>query len=197
MFKKIITVALVIMSLFAVAIPMASADSNYRPYEHPVTMYVNTANGGTLNVRSIPDTTGALLGVLEFGSAVTVTGIDVYRPDWVSIRYSRGANGTAWVMTKFLSYNQPSKKAVEQAEVARQMATYKALDTSFLIAARPTSSGGWVNFRSAPSTSSGQIGTLRMGQLLTVVGETMDWYQAVDSTTGRLGWVSKAYVYRV
>ena len=169
----------------------------YRPYEHPVTMYVNTANGGTLNVRSIPDTTGALLGTLEFGSAVTVTGIDVYRPDWVSIRYSRGANGTAWVMTKFLSYNQPSKQAVEQAEVARQMATYRALDASFLIAARPASSGGWVNFRSAPSTSSGQIGTLRMGQLLTVVGETIDWYQAVDSATGRLGWVSKAYVYRV
>ena len=38
---------------------------------------------------------------------------------------------------------------------------------------------------------------VRMGQLLTVVGETMDWYQAVDSATGRLGWVSKAYVYRV
>ena len=36
-----------------------------------------------------------------------------------------------------------------------------------------------------------------MGHCLTVVGETADWYQAVDSATGRLGWVMKAYAGRV
>ena len=100
-------------------------------------------------------------------------------------------------MTKFLTYDRPDEQAVEQAEVARQMAAYRSLDAGFTVAARPTSSGGWVNFRSAPSTHSGQIGTLYMGHCLTVVGETADWYQAVDSATGRLGWVMKAYVGRV
>ena len=198
MLKKIIITALVIMTVVTAAVPMAMAESStYRPYANPVTMYVYTQNGGPLNVRRSPDTSSALIGKLDFGTAVTVTGIDVYKPDWVSIRYSAGTNGTAWVMTRFLTFDRPDGQAVEQAEVTRQMATYRSLDSNFTVAARPTSSGGWVNFRSAPSTHSGQIGTLYQGHLLTVVGETMDWYQAVDNATGRLGWVMKAYVGRV
>ena len=198
MLKKIIIVALVIMTVVTAAVPMAMADSGtWRKYANPVTMYVYTQNGGPLNVRLNPDTNSALIGNLPFGTAVTVTGTDTTRPNWVSIRYSAGNNGTGWVMSQFLTTTRPSEKDIEQAEVNRQMATYRAFDSNFTVSANPTSSTGWVNFRSAPSTHSSQIGTLYQGHLLTVVGETMDWYQAVDNVTGRLGWVMKAYVYRL
>ena len=198
MLKKIIIVALIIMTVVTAAVPMAMADSStWRKYANPVTMYVYTQNGGPLNVRRDPDINSALIGNLPFGTAVTVTGIDTARPNWVSIRYSAGNNGTAWVMSQFLTTAKPSEKDIEQTEVNRQMATYRAFDSNFTVAANPTSSTGWVNFRSAPSTHSNQIGTLYQGHLLTVVGETMDWYQAVDNATGRLGWVMKAYVFRL
>ena len=32
------------------------------------------------------------------------------------------------------------------------------------------------------------------GRVLTVTGETPEWYQAIDSVTGKTGFVSKAYV---
>ena len=197
MFKKIIITALVIMTVITSLVPVALADSGYRPYANPITMYVYTQNGGPLNVRRDPDINSALIGNLAFGTAVTVTGIDVNRPNWLAIRFSAGTNGIAWVMSQFLTTAKPTEKDIEQTEVNRQMATYRAFDISFTVAANPTSSTGWVNFRSAPSTHSGQIGTLYQGHLLTVVGETMDWYQAVDNATGRLGWVMKAYVFRL
>ena len=52
-------------------------------------------------------------------------------------------------------------------------------------------------FRSAPGTAASRITTLKDGRLLTVIGETLDWYKAIDSVTGMTGYVSKAYVQKV
>ena len=196
MFKKIIVIALVIMSLFTAVIPLASADnSTFRRYQTPVTMYVYTEDGGTLNVRSTPMTAVKnVITKLSFGSAVTVIGYDIAHPDWVAIQHTRGI---AWVMAKYLTGEQPARNAREQNQVNYQMSTYRAVTDNYTIVARPVNSNGWVNFRSAPRTHSKQIGVLQMGKTLTVIGETANWYQAVDSATGKIGYVSKAYAGRM
>lgn len=199
MFKKIMIFTLVIMAVLASLVPMAMADSGtYRRYQTPVTMYVYTLNGGSLNVRSTPKIVDRnIIGKLDFGAVVTVTGIDLSDPEWVSVKYSRGTDGTAWVMTRYLTDTKPGKNAKAKSDADRQMATYKTVADSFVISARPTQDEGWVNFRSAPSVHADRIGILKLGKILTVIGETADWYQAVDSTTGRIGYVNKAYVNRV
>ena len=199
MFKKILIIALVIMTVLTSLVPMAMADSGtYRRYQTPVTMYVYTQNGGSLNVRSTPKIADRnIIGKLDFGAVVTVTGIDMSSPEWVSIKYSKGSDGTAWVMTKFLTDTNPGQNAKARSDADRQMASYKTVADSFVISARPTSDGGWVNFRSAPSVHADRIGILQLGKTLTVIGETTDWYQAVDSATGRIGYVNKAYVNRL
>ena len=196
MFKKIIVIALVIMSLFTAVIPLASADnSTFRRYQTPVVMYVYTEDGGTLNVRSTPMTAVKnVITKLGFGSAVTVIGYDIAHPDWVAIQHTRGI---AWVMAKYLTGEQPARNAREQNQVNYQMSTYRAVTDSYTIIARPVNNNGWVNFRSAPSTHSKQIGVLRLGKALTVIGETANWYQVVYPATGKIGYVSKAYAGRM
>ena len=199
MFKKIIAIALIVLSLFALAIPasMAEPDPCDR-YSVPFTMYVRTANGGTLNVRNVPKTAEkSIIGRLEYGTAVTVLGVSRANADWVQIRYNKAKNGTAWVMADFLSLNAPSDADIAQAKIHHQEMYYKDIKNHFTVEARPSRTDGWVNFRTAPGTTAGRITTLKLGQRLTVIGETTDWYKAIDSVTGRTGYVSKSFVKKV
>ena len=122
MFKKLIAVALIIMSLFALTIPasMAASDPCDR-YSVPFTMYVRTANGGTLNVRNVPRVADkSMIGSLAYGTAVTVLGVSRANPDWVQIRYNKAKGGTAWVMADFLSPNAPTDADIAQAKINHQ-----------------------------------------------------------------------------
>ena len=69
MFKKIIAIALIVMSLFALAIPAMAETKTTK------TMYVNTQNGGPLNVRTAPDSSkNNVICQYKYGDAVTVRG---------------------------------------------------------------------------------------------------------------------------
>ena len=191
MFKKVIALILIVMSLFALTIPASLAET--RKYASPVTMYVDTANGGPLNVRSAPDSSkNNVIGQYKYGDAVTVTG--TAGSGWYMIRCAKGTNNTGYVMAKFLTANKISDEAIAKKEIERQLNNYKAVE-HFTVVARPTNpETGWVNFRNNPGTSAGRIAALKNGQKLTVIGETLDWYKAIDSVTGLTGYVMKAYV---
>ena len=199
MFKKVIALALIVMSLLALFIPATLAESApCDRYSIPFTMYVKTASGGTLNVRNIPGTKGkSIIGTLDYGSAVTVLGVSKDDPAWVQIKYSKAKEGTAWVWAEYLSMNAPTAAEIALAQINHEMRSYKDV-AQFTVAARPSHPDtGWVNFRNAPGTSAGRITTLKDGQILTVIGETADWYKAIDSVTGLTGYVSKAFVAKV
>ena len=193
MFKKVIALVLIVMSLFALSIPGTLAET--KKYANPVTMYVDTANGGPLNVRSAPDSSkNNVIGQYKYGDAVTVTG--TAGSGWYMIRYTKGSNNTGYVMARFLTANKISDEAIAKKEIERQLNNYKAVE-HFTVAARPTNpETGWVNFRNAPGTSAGRIAALKDGRKLTVIGETLDWYKAVDSVTGLTGYVMKTFVAR-
>ena len=75
MLKKILIAALVIMTLLTAIIPSLAETANVKKYASPVTMYVKTANGGPLNVRSTPAIKdNNLIGQMNYGTKVTVTG---------------------------------------------------------------------------------------------------------------------------
>ena len=191
MFRKLIAAALIVMSLFALCIPASMAESRTAR-----TMYVNTANGGPLNVRTAPDDSkDNVICQYSYGDAVTVRGIA--KNGWYEISCPRAKTGTGYVMAKFLSATKISDEDIQKKEIERQMNHYHPV-ASFVIAARPTNPAtGWVNFRSAPGTGASRIATLKDGRLLTVIGETLDRYKAVDSVTGMTCCVMKAYAARV
>ena len=94
-----------------------------------------------------------------------------------------------------LSSVKPTKAETEQAYITHQMNHFKVITNRFLVIAHPENPAtGWVNFRSQPGTGKNVITKLNEGRVLTVTGETPEWYQAIDSVTGKTGFVSKAYV---
>ena len=194
MLKKIIALALVIMGLVGIMIPAAMAENtNVRKYSSPVTMYVKTQNGGPLNVRTAPVITKTnCIGQINYGKAVKVIGTAASSSDWVAISFN---NRTAFVMVQYLSSVKPTKAETEQAYITHQMNHFKVITNRFVVIAHPENPAtGWVNFRSQPGTGKNVITKLNEGRVLTVTGETPEWYQAIDSVTGKTGFVSKAYV---
>ncbi|MBQ7182769.1 MAG: SH3 domain-containing protein [Clostridia bacterium] len=193
MLKKLIALALVIMSIIGIMIPVSMAENvKVNNYSSPMTMYVYTEDRGTLNVRNTPrKAERSIIGELPYGAKVTVLGICEDAPAWVCIKFSRGENGVAYVMAQFLSNAKPTGRS----DIDSQMVTYKTVSRC-TIAAKPRRAEGWVNFRAYPSTESTRIRTLKLGHTLTVIGETRNFYHAIDNETGKLGYVDKAYVTR-
>ncbi|MBQ7182903.1 MAG: SH3 domain-containing protein [Clostridia bacterium] len=194
MLKKIIALALVIMGLVGIMIPAAMAENtNVKKYASPVTMYVKSQNGGPLNVRTAPVITKTnCIGQINYGKAVKVIGTAASSSDWVAISFN---NRTAFVMVQYLSSVKPTKAEIEQAYITHQMNHFKVITNRFVVIAHPENPAtGWVNFRTQPGTGKNVITKLTEGRVLTVTGETPEWYQAIDSVTGKTGFVSKAYV---
>ena len=190
MFKKIIAIALIVMSLFALCIPAMAENKTTK------TMYVNTQNGGPLNVRTAPDDSkDNVICQYKYGDRITV--ISNAKNGWYQISCPRAKSGIGYVMAEFLSATRISDEQIQKKDIERQMNHYHNVP-SFMIVARPSNPvTGWVNFRTAPGTAASRITTLKDGRLLTVIGETLDWYKAVDSLTGMTGYVMKAYVAKV
>ena len=175
--------------------------------DYPKTMYVYTENGGKLNVRREPKSGDNVIGQLEYGAKVTVEGPVVMFPDWYCIRYSRGDNGVAYVMARYLVNKQPDdiqKRADQKAaqeeekknleELNRQLASIRSLETPLTLVVRATRASGWVNFRVGPGVAADRIASLPDGHELEAISETNDWYQAIDLESGKTGYISKNYV---
>ena len=199
MMKKLIALMLVLMSALTMCFSVAGAENLGTK-----TMYVYTENLGTLNVRRDPIVkNGNVIGELEYGAKVTVLVIPMVNADWTAIRYSKGNDGVAYVMTRFLSATKPdmSKKEAQQKqhladleELNRQIATFKPLDRKLKLITVPPRTSGWMNFRKGPGVASERIASFPDGRALTAIGETAKWYQVIDDATGQTGYVSKLYV---
>ncbi len=179
------------------------------------TMYVNTAVGKRLNVRSEPSDRAALLGKLERGTAVQVEFIN--STGWAVILYDKGAYGEAYVFARYLSDKKPSDpkknaqnntagKSAAEKEAAALKEEQKKLNKElasehdvepFSILVKPSRASGWVNFRVGPSKITTRITTFNDGKELTVVGETNNWYKARDPESGKTGFISKQYTTKV
>ena len=198
MMKKLTAMMLVLVSLLMCFGAFAEDQLGTK------TMYVFTENLGALNVRSEPRIReGNVIGSLEYGAEVTVLVIPMPAADWTAIRYSKGEEGVAFVMTRFLTATKPdmSKKEAEEKqrlsdleELNRQIATYQPLTTRLKLITVPPRTSGWMNFRKGPGVAAERIASFPDGRELTAVGETAKWYQVIDDATGRTGYVSKLYV---
>ena len=199
MLKKIIAVLLVLMSALTLC-----AGALAEEYETK-TMYVYTENGGSLNVRSEPRVKeGNVIGTLQFGDKVTVILVPMAAADWVAIKYSKGEEGVAFVMTRFLTATKPQKKSQDQSsdkerlnnleELNRQLGTYKSLDTSLILTVHTTRTSGWITFRVGPGIAADRIASFPDGYELTAIGETKDWYEAIDPGSGRVGYIHRNFV---
>ncbi len=158
------------------------------------TMYVYTANGKTLNVRSSPETGNNIIGSLEYGAAVNVTG---FEGDWARIGYF---GGSAWVQSRFLQWYQPGPKPAPQPtpdpgpSQAEQELRSEVGIAPITVQAQASRSSGWVNMRVSPSKDTRRVQTCSDGAQLTAFAETTNWYHVTDPATGNSGYIRKDFL---
>ena len=194
--KRLLSVCLAAALLLTGILPAAAA------VETGWIMFVYTENHGTLNVRSSMTTGNNVIGVLNYGAAVHVY---TFYSGWALIEYN---NSTAYVMSRYLVYNQPTTPVVPTPtpapapapsdtslnEINSEFRTAVRVAQPYRVISRPSRASGWVNLRWAPSTQAERITTCPQGKELLVLSELRNWYQVQDPVTGMVGFISRAYV---
>lgn len=192
MSKRVLTLVLAVSLMLVLVIPSAGAIS---------TMYVYTANGRTLNVRSTPSTGDNIIGSLKYGAEV---GVERFLDNgWAAIVW--GSYGTAYVQSRYLQWYKPGPKptaaptakpapapAAGIAALNQIFRTGKSV-TPYTVVVRPSRSSGWVNMRWAPSTEAEVFRTYKDGARLTVIADLDKWYQVVDPETEATGFMMKNF----
>ncbi len=197
--KKMIGLILAVMMLVT-AVSAAMAESQ------GTEMYVYTANGKGLNVRSSMSTTEKnFIDSLPYGSKVFAYGNP--KPGWTYIEYG---NKSGYVMSRFLLKYKPApfdpgsapapdsnsfdtRTAVSVEQINTLLVSARSV-TPYSVSVRPTRSSGWVYLRWLPTRNSQQMATFGANYQLTVIAELKDWYQVQDPATGKVGFVYKSYI---
>ena len=190
--KKILAVLLVL----AVMLPLCAAAS-------PIigqggTMYVVTADGKSLNLRSEPSTGNNIIGHLAYGEKVEV--VRFLDNGWARLAWT---GGEAYVQSRFLQWSKPAARPTpkptedpkkrEEAALRAELASEIPV-APFGIVARATRSTGWVNLRRQPSTSTARVEQCPDGLPLTVIAVTTNWYRVIDPENGKTGYIHQDYV---
>ena len=182
--KKLISIVLAIMTLVGLMIPVfagAQAAEN-------VTMWVNCANGKTLNVRDSAN--GKVLYRLECGTKVEIQSAVSAPAGWACISCKNHKNG--FVMTKFLVASKPGKY-----EITERDDNFIAV-TPYNVVARALNANTErsVGLRTSPNKTAKSIRRLAAGDVLQVVASGRTWSKVVDPETGRTGYVANDYMVR-
>ena len=186
--KKLIAILMAVITAVCLMIPVfASAESG----QLPSTMWVNCANGKTLNLRAEASTGSRRLARLECGTRVTV----MYTADVKGWAYvvPDGHRDGGFVMTKFLVASKPGKYEITEREDNFRAVTPYYVTMRALKGKTDTS----VGLRVSPNKTAKMIRRLNAGDTLQVVAVGRNWNKVVDPMTGRTGYVANDYMIRL
>ena len=156
----------------ALAMGMASvalADTSFTPASG--TAYATEA----VNVRTGPGTSYSVLGYLNKGEKVTITG--TVNNGWTQIKLPGGALG--YVSGAYLSSYYPSGNSCPV--VNNNVGTLYKVNT------------GALNVRRGPGTNYGIVSTLQRGDQVTCIGQSGKWFK-IATSDGSDAWVSSSYL---
>jgi len=113
-----------------------------------------TVTGNVVNIRSGPGTNYSTLGSLKNGDTITATGKS---GSWIAIKMSNGKTGYVadWLVSESSTNNSTTNTSNSISKVT----------------------GNIVNVRSAPSTSSSVLGSVRKGDEVVVKKQLNGWYE--------------------
>lgn len=169
------------------------------------TLYVNTANGKGLNMRTRPNTDGKILTTIPNGSAVTLFWYE--NSSWAYVAY-RSYFG--FCMTRHLSEkpgSSPSSSSSSSSSSHTSDATVAAgTDTNlnqmfkgfkyvdYYAAVKPSNPSGFVNMRWAPTKASPVQCIYYADTLVKVIATNGTWSQVYNESTGQGGFIMNAFL---
>jgi uncharacterized protein YgiM (DUF1202 family) len=162
---------------------------------------VTVSEGSTLNVRSLPSPSGAVVDILFGGDKLPLVKeengwyqvlFEDETTGWISKKFSIIEGGTpvaspATVPEASLPVPK-AKKAPWGAPVEK--AEKKEMITTVVVIKVPE--GSSLNVRSVPSSQGQVLGSLKRGDMRPLLEEKDEWYQ-VELRNGQSGWVSQKF----
>jgi len=158
---------------------------------------VTVSEGSTLNVRSIPSSSGAVVDMLFGGDRLPLVKEE---NGWYQVQFEDETTG--WISKKFSVVEGATPVASPQASlpvtgpIAKQKTapwagpTKKEMVTTVVVIKVPE--GSSLNVRSAPSSQGQVLGSLKRGDMRPLLEEKDEWYQ-VELQNGQAGWVSQKF----
>ena len=168
---------------------------------------VTVREGSTLNVRSLPSSSGAVVDMLFGGDKLPLVKEE---NGWYQVQFEDETTG--WISKKFSVIeggapvaSAPEKMAMPEevsAPVAREKKApwgaptksaenaKKEMVTTVVVIKVPE--GSSLNVRSAPSSQGQVMGSLKRGDMRPLLEEKDEWYQ-VKLQDGKSGWVSQKF----
>lgn len=180
------------------------------------TMYVNTPNGGGVNVRSGPSADYDAIGYAAFGEAVDVLEV-VFGSSFVNVN----ANGVyGYIALRYLSYDrpmpgplptyvpaptkhpnptqrpsptkQPSGGSSLEKTLASMFAGFQAKGYEAVVV--PSTPTNFVNLRWGPSKSAPVRSQYWAGNTVQVISENGEWAEVYDATNNVHGFMMKRFL---
>ena len=183
--KKLIAAIMILVTVFALAIPALASADEFGGYD----MWVNCTNGKTLNVREAPSTKSRTITRLECGTKVHVD----YScgNGWVAVS---DYHFSGYVQVKFLVAQKPGKYEITERED-----NFVSLRNPYMVSAKALNSRTErsVGLRVKPNKTSGAIRRLTAGDRLQVIARGKTWSKVVDILTGKTGYVANDYIQRI
>lgn len=197
--KKTLCATLAVLILILSIAPACAI--SFKNVKAGQTLYVST-RGGTLSMRNADVAEAAVIYRLANGSPVTAT--RKYSGGYLYVTYSVGSvREEGWVDIKYLSATRPtsnsanqskSDKSAKETVASMNFRSFKLIpaDTTYIVASKPSRTGGYVNLRWVPSMDSAIIERMRLGEEMTVIAEGNKWLQ-VRCADGWVGYIVKSY----
>lgn len=182
-------IALLVLILLLTAVCSAA------PAEGKI-MYVKTANGGMLNMRTSPESGNNIITRIPYAGTVTV--ISEYDKNWSVIEYTGIAN-PGYVQTQFLTDKKPDSYTGETLQNGQVYKTFTGMTMDRWYAAKVQTFKGSkeVSLRWSPTSNGTVMRKIPVDQTVTVIAEGKDWYQVLDESTGMVGFMPSKYLVKV
>ena len=183
--KKMISIAIILVTVLALMIPaFASADE-----VAGTDMWVNCANGKTLNLREEPKAGSKIIMRLECGTKVHVDYSCVN--GWVAVS---DYHFSGYVQAKFLVASKPGKY-----EITERDDNFVAVKNPYIASAKALNNRteNSVGLRVKPNKTAKMLRRLSAGDQLRVIVWGRIWSKVVDVKTGQTGYVANDYLQKV
>ncbi len=186
--KQWISLVLLVVLVFSICLP---AQAN-------TTMYVYTANGKSLNMRSAPITNANnKIANIPYGAAVSVEKT-VDNKQWSYVSYD---GHTGYVMTRYLVSGNPGPNPQTTTTTTTTSTTASATmsfssfsQCDYFATVRPSTPSGFVHMRWAPSKQQAIYCDYYAGATLEVIAQDATWAQVRDPETGAVGFMMREFL---
>lgn len=199
--KRLISLALAALLLAMTAFPVTALGTTMGGEGSTWHAYVRTSNGKGLNLRDGPGTDYKVITTIPYGKSVHLN--DYIDKTWVEVDYG---SHHGYVMGRYLTYTEPSpykptpKPTTKPSSGSGTSTTsLKKLFQNFTFVSytaqvRPSTPGGFVHMRWAPTKASDPIRDFHQNDILTVIAQDSTWAQVVDPNTGITGFMMRSFL---